>query len=153
MKLYILRHGAAESFYNAIDDQQRALTPYGEVEVQRQAVFVPKADIQLAWVSPYRRTQQTAALLALNCPTKTIDLLTPESSLPGLLDQLISLTDDTILITHQPLASKLVSALSDRAISTCPMDTASLAILEGDIVARGCMDLKCIHHSSGSSTL
>jgi len=154
VKLYLLRHGTAETWLNDDQDFGRQLTEFGEAEVARQAeVFTQLASANFeCWVSPYKRTQQTADIFFANAQLnkQTTRLLTPDAGTVGISDALVSQTGDLLLITHQPLVSKLIALLSGRPWSDCPMDTASLAVLEGDVFASDCMELKGIWHSNGT---
>jgi len=153
VKLYLLRHGTAERWLNDDQDFGRQLTDVGQGEVARQSkVFSELATAEFeCWVSPYIRTQQTADILleGRNLTKQTTRLLTPDAGTVGISDALISQSGDLLLITHQPLVSKLIALLSGRPWADCPMDTASLAVLEGDVCAADCMELKGIWHSNG----
>lgn len=149
MKLYILRHGTAERWLNDSMDFDRQLTDFGVAQIEQ---LVPEWREALAsietWVSPYQRTQQTAkVLLGAEAGFQTTRLITPEASLASLLNLLPEQKQDLLLVSHQPLVSSLVAKLSGKVPYDCPMSPASLAVLEGDVMAAGCMDLCSLNHS------
>ncbi|NVK10953.1 MAG: phosphohistidine phosphatase SixA [Gammaproteobacteria bacterium] len=154
MKLAILRHGTAEPWRNDETDEDRALTVTGVDEVTRQGLaHFLSLNPESIWVSPYRRTQQTVASFT---PTdtyfETTRILVPESPPMVVLDALINVHTNLLLVSHQPLVSQLIAKLSARAPYDCPMNPASLAILEGDVFAAGCMQLEAIYHANGDVT-
>ena len=148
MRLYVLRHGSAEPWLSDDTDFNRNLSYRGEHEIQSLVAewreSLSRCEI---WVSPYCRTQQTAErLLGDGVKFHTTRLITPDASLIQLLDLLPEQTADLLLISHQPLVSALVAKLSGCDPFDCPMSPASLAVLEGDVIAAGCMDLVALHH-------
>ncbi|MEQ3696871.1 MAG: histidine phosphatase family protein [Pseudomonadales bacterium] len=149
MKLYILRHGTAERWLNDSMDFDRQLTDFGVAQIEQ---LVPQWRTTMAsietWVSPYQRTQQTAkVLLGAEASFQTTRLITPEASLVSLLNLLPEQKQDLLLVSHQPLVSSLVAKLSGLSPYDCPMSPASLAVLEGDVMAASCMDLRSLNHS------
>ncbi len=153
MKLFIMRHGTAEPWANDETDFDRKLTVYGREEVSRQGeAFASQWYGIETWASPYIRTQESAAILSatIGRDVKSTRLITPESSLVGIRDCLLVQSTDLLLVSHQPLVSRLISMLTGRPLADCPMDTASVAVLSGDIMATDCMVLEGIWHSHGS---
>ena len=148
MRLYILRHGTAERWINDSMDFDRQLTEFGVAQIEQLvAQWRPQFSQLETWVSPYQRTQQTAkVLLGTNASYHTTRLITPEASLTSLLNLLPEQTQDLLLVSHQPLVSALVAKLSGQSPYDCPMSPASLAVLEGDVMASGCMDLIALNH-------
>lgn len=150
-----MRHG--EASVNAKTDAQRPLTKMGRasVIVQSENLTVPWHDFTSAFVSPYVRTQQTASLLLQSDVYKThgpivqtIDCITPHSKIDQVQDFLLQQHDEgIILITHQPLISGLVGHFchADKYLGE-PMMPASIALLEGDVAAAGCLRLTHIFH-------
>lgn len=134
MKLFIMRHGQAESF--ASSDAERALSNAGCAEVRRVAQKSANelAAVEKLVVSPLRRAQQTADLVAevlAPVPRETSDLLLPESSPSHVLELLSRQTESTVmLVSHQPLVGELVNGLCGKPNGHYAMDTAALAIID-----------------------
>ena len=151
MRLYILRHGEAQQQANS--DAERQLTSYGRKQVRAQAqVFDGElSSVQSVYVSPYARAQQTADELisglsaASNLKRFEATWLTPDTAIENAVQALEQLSGQSVLlVSHQPLVSYLISFLSDAPIWQVSMDTASLACLEFDLVAKGLAELKSI---------
>lgn len=161
MKLFILRHGQAETF--AASDAARQLTEPGREEVRqviRKSADV-LAQVKRIWVSPLVRAQQTAdvALEVLGClPRETSDLLLPESTPLDVLERLSAelpaglATHDAggiasdgqtsyLLVSHQPLVGELVNGICGKPNGYYPMNTGALALLDLDVPALGCGQL------------
>ncbi|MCK9817165.1 phosphohistidine phosphatase SixA [Pseudomonas sp. MAFF 302046] len=148
MKLWVLRHGEAES--QARSDAERNLTEHGRKEVLESAAQLIGQPIGAILASPYVRAQQTAQLvreaLGFAGEIRTVSWLTPESNPLATLEQLNS-ADNLLLVSHQPLVGSLISLLQYGHLrSPQPMGTASLAELEGDWPLAGLMSLNQIHH-------
>jgi len=150
MQLFILRHG--EASFQAPSDELRELTSRGMDEtrrvLERSGDAIPQSCLFLA--SPLVRAQQTATIaaevLGFSDP-KLLNLLTPEASMERLLNQLAGFSADNIfLVGHQPLVGSLVNNLSGAQSNRYPMDTSSLACLQGDDILPGCMELFFLHH-------
>lgn len=152
MKLWVLRHGEAES--QASVDSERKLTARGVEQVQAQSLrwHSHMAPTQV-WVSPYVRTQQTVRAWRDTLPApdlfnyETVDWLTPDTPVMQVVDQL-GLRDESaevLLVSHQPLVSELVAFLTGEPTWSCGMSTAYLAELQLPLVARGMADKYAIH--------
>jgi phosphohistidine phosphatase len=136
MKLFILRHGQAETF--AASDAERELTEAGRAEVRQ--VIRKSADelmgVNKLLVSPLRRAQQTADVVLEELkavPRETCEWLLPESTPAQVLDTLSGLGDFTyLLVSHQPLVGELVNGLCGRANGYHPMNTGALANVDLD---------------------
>jgi phosphohistidine phosphatase len=150
MKLWILRHGEAHS--QARSDAERQLTTRGRDEVLKSAAHLLGKPLHLIIASPYVRAQQTAELvhqvLGLNEPIMTVPWLTPDSDPQQVLSQLDRYSmDDVLLVSHQPLVGALVGLLVEGHYREAqPMNTASLAELEGDFPLAGLMELCSVRH-------
>lgn len=150
MKLWILRHGEAHS--EARSDAERQLTTRGRDEVLKSAAHLLGKPLHLIIASPYVRAQQTAELvhqvLGLNEPIMTVPWLTPDSDPQQVLSQLDRYSmDDVLLVSHQPLVGALVGLLVEGHYREAqPMNTASLAELEGDFPLAGLMELCNVRH-------
>ncbi|MES2819020.1 MAG: phosphohistidine phosphatase SixA [Pseudomonadota bacterium] len=154
MKLWLLRHGEAESEFQASSDAARALTPHGRQEVQHSAARLQGQDLTAILVSPYVRAQQTAELvrqvLGFAGAIETVPWLTPDSDPRQVLRQLDKRGGASVLlVTHQPLVGQLVGILlHGHRQSPVPMHTASLAELEGEMPFAGLMNLRGLYHPS-----
>ncbi|MFJ7146477.1 MAG: phosphohistidine phosphatase SixA [Pseudomonas protegens] len=148
MKLWVLRHGQAES--HAPTDAQRNLTAHGREEVLGSAAQLIGQPISAIIASPYVRAQQTAQLvreaLGFEGEVRTVSWLTPEANPLQVLQQLDS-ADNLLLVSHQPLVGSLIGLLQHGHLrDPQPMNTASLAELEGDWPLAGLMTLNGVKH-------
>ncbi|MFQ3303655.1 histidine phosphatase family protein [Candidatus Njordibacter sp. Uisw_039] len=155
MKLLLMRHG--EASFNATTDAQRSLTQRGSTLViqQSQNPVVPWHEFTGLWVSPYVRAQQTASLLLQNYTYKqhglslrSLDCITPHSEVAQVQKFLLAQQHEGIvLITHQPLISGLIGHFchADEYLGE-PMMPASMALLEGEMAAAGCLRLTHLFH-------
>ena len=154
MKLWLLRHGEAEPV--ARTDASRNLTVYGQQQVREAAVQLQGRPLRAVLVSPYVRAQQTADLvcevLAFAGVRQTVSWLTPESDLRQTLRELDGYAfDELLLVPHQPLVGALAGLLiHGHRQQPLPMNTASLALLEGDELAAGLMALAIHKHPARS---
>jgi phosphohistidine phosphatase len=113
MDLLLWRHAEAHEASPEGDDLSRALTPRGEKQAARMAVWL---DRQLPegtriLVSPARRAEQTAQ--ALGRKYKLRDEIAPGASVEQLL-QLANWPDGrgvTLLIGHQPVLGQTIARL------------------------------------------
>lgn len=150
MRLWLLRHGEAEA--QARSDAERRLTPRGCQEVRQAAVQLEGRALGAILVSPYVRAQQTAALireaLGFTGGIHTVPWLTPDGDPREVLRQLDHYPqDELLLVSHQPLVGALAGLLiHGHRQQPLPMHTASLAELEGDVLAAGLMDLLALVH-------
>lgn len=148
MRLFILRHGQAEPYVR--DDFHRALTSVGRVEVNKR-ISENKDDLKMVteiWASPYLRTQQTAEIaceLLGQANANSTDFLTPEASPHELIDALYaSAACSVLLVSHQPLVSRLIEFLRDDNTLKYQMNTASLACIDLEVVALGLGHLRWV---------
>ena len=147
MKLWVLRHGEAES--HASSDAQRNLTEQGRKEVLNSAAHLIGQPISAIIASPYVRAQQTAQLvreaLRFMPEIRTVPWLTPDGNPLQVLEKLDT-DDNVLLVSHQPLVGNLISFLQHGHQSQPqPMHTASLAELEGDFPLAGLMSLNSVN--------
>lgn len=142
--LFIMRHGEAESL--RIDDKSRRLTEAGREQVFRAARWLvsgycPDARVDLALVSPYRRTRQTFDMLTLDIAASKIEIsedVIPEGNPHLVSDYIHSRIDmanakgkplkNLLVVSHMPLVSYLVDALCD-SYTTSLFATASIAVI------------------------
>ncbi|HEY0285485.1 MAG TPA: phosphohistidine phosphatase SixA [Pseudomonas sp.] len=150
MKLWILRHGEAQS--RAHSDAERELTTKGCEEVLSSTGYLLGQPLRWIIASPYVRAQQTAELvrqaLGRDDPIITASWLTPDSDPRKVLDNLdLYAGDDVLLVSHQPLVGTLIGlAIHGNMQQTQPMHTASLAELEGDFPLAAAMGLVSVRH-------
>lgn len=143
MKLWVLRHGEAEPY--ARRDAERELTGRGRDQVRRSTAHLVGKPLDRIWVSPYVRAQQTAALvcevLGFTGELKTVPWLTPDSE-PKYSASLLPDDGHVLLVSHQPFVGDLISLLQFGHLrQPQPMQTASLAELEGEWPLAGSMTL------------
>ena len=148
MKLWVLRHGEAES--HASSDAQRNLTEHGRQEVLHSAAHLIGQPISAIIASPYVRAQQTAQLvreaLGFVPEIRTVPWLTPDGNPLQVLEKLDT-DDNVLLVSHQPLVGSLISFLQHgHQRQPQPMHTASLAELEGDFPLAGLMSLVSVNN-------
>lgn len=150
MRLWILRHGEAHP--QAVSDAERELTPHGRAEVLSSAAHLLGQPLHRIIASPYIRAQQTAELvhqvLGFDESIITVQWLTPDSDPRAVLSHLDRYsTENVLLVSHQPLVGSLVGGLvHGHYRSAEPMNTASLAELEGDFPLAGLMELRGVRH-------
>lgn len=142
MKLYLIRHGAAES--GAPDDMKRNLTSRGESQAVGAATWLAKnikGPVSI-WASPYLRTQQTAAPIAkaLGVEITAHTCLQPDMTPEKVVDELSKEEQNIILVTHLPLVGRLASLLIDGTVFDQPWSPAEIWQLEGDVFAAGCLE-------------
>jgi phosphohistidine phosphatase len=141
VKLYLIRHGAAEK--GAPDDMSRNLTERGESQALGAARWLAnhvKGPV-IIWASPYLRTQQTAALIAkfLGIDIITHACLQPEMTPHKVVDELCREKKNIILVTHLPLVGRLASLLTEGTVIDQSWSPAEIWQLEGDVFAAGCL--------------
>jgi phosphohistidine phosphatase len=150
MRLYLLRHGEAEA--RRTHDARRALTEHGREEVRASAALLAASPPQAILASPYLRTRQSAELAASQLGYRGViesaDWLTPDSVLLEALERLAERSEDQLLlVSHQPLVGALGGLLvHGHRQQPLPMNTASLAILSGDLALAGGMQLVSLSH-------
>ena len=143
MKLYLLRHGEAET--RAHNDPGRELTARGREEITQVAQLFAARNIQLqrCFASPYVRAAQTAALFLAEsgqriAPEST-PVLMPEVRASIVMDFLEGVRDEEVLmVSHNPLVSELHALLIDGDISHMHiLGTSELICVEFDTIGLG----------------
>lgn len=153
MRLWLLRHGQAAP-YVRVGDALRALTEQGRFEVLSAAIHLRGEPLDVILSSPYIRAQQTAALVHNHLeqapPLVTFDGITPDDSPSQALARLAARDEANILVvSHQPLLGMLAGLLVHGHLQEpVAFDTASLALLEGDLPLAGGMTLSALYHVS-----
>jgi len=138
VNLVIMRHGEAEPQY--LSDSERQLTAAGQAEVSQMAEWLHHhySAFDRIFSSPYRRTQQTAALLVQKAvSTQAVEVntdLVPEGNAQLVVDFLDMLYAENpqariLLVSHMPLVSFLVEAFT-RSGQTPIFDTAGVACID-----------------------
>lgn len=135
MLLLIMRHGEAE----AKAEGERYLTKFGATE-SRKALESAKnlgAKVNAIACSPLARAKETAQIASqvFNSNYEVSDSLEPESSPERVYEELIGrYKSDVLMISHQPLVSKLLSDLLGAEFSIS-IGTSAIAIIsvEGEV--------------------
>lgn len=150
MDLFLLRHGAAESF--AERDRDRALTAEGREQLNRvlQGSQEDLRDVSLVSASPFLRTQQTCNIALQYLPqiergpnVLTSDILVPSSNPSQVLHWLSEQTAHAVLlITHQPLIGTLLNELCAFEPGRYRMGTGALAHVHLDVMSLGAGELR-----------
>ncbi|WP_027966276.1 phosphohistidine phosphatase SixA [Halomonas halocynthiae] len=157
-RLLIMRHGDAA--FGAVD-HERELTQRGQQEVrgmggwlaaQLEASAAGLAARPRLLASPYRRAQQTAALVAdvlvhagIPVDVETLELITPEGCPSEVVDWLLNqpAQQPLVMVSHMPLVGALTGCLVDgRADGGLGFVTAAVADLEADVWASGAARLR-----------
>jgi phosphohistidine phosphatase len=150
MKLWILRHGEAQS--KASTDAERELTEVGREEVLVSAAHLLGKPLRWILASPYVRAQQTAELvreaLGFADQVVTVSWLTPDTDPRKVLENLDAYAPgDALLVSHQPLVGSLIGlAVQGNLQQAQPMHTASLAELDAEFPLAGGMELVDVRH-------
>lgn len=151
MQIFILRHGQAEPY--RADDETRKLVDKGIEDVKRvvQQASAALSQVERVLSSPYIRARETTNVALPFLPVSAFDLhdwLEPSASPGFAIAQLETLSASSVLlVSHQPLVSKLIEALCGLLPGSVVMDTASLACIEVDPVARDFGKLRWIKHA------
>jgi phosphohistidine phosphatase len=143
MKLYLLRHGEAES--RALNDASRELTARGRSEVTDVAHQFAARNIHLqrCFASPYIRAAQTAALFLPEAQQgiaiESTPVLMPEVRASVVMDFLEGVREqEVLLVSHNPLVSELHALLTDGNISNMHiLGTSELICIEFDVIGLG----------------
>jgi phosphohistidine phosphatase len=142
VKLYLMRHGEAESYAKA--DSARALTNTGRAAVASKASLLPAIDQMI--VSPYLRALQTADILVgegVSVNHRLVeDRVLPDCEVMPILESLIDTKrKNQLIVAHNPLLSYLVRLLCGAQVGQVSLATANIACLEADIFQPECASL------------
>lgn len=155
MIIYVLRHGHAET--QITTDEERRLTDRGVLDTERVLTARAKelASIASIWVSPLVRAQQTARIAQKHCIVPSLqitNLLVPESDpqvlIEWLYSNLVAQSDAVLLVSHQPLVSRLLGLMCGKSEGLYPMGTSSLAAIDIQPIAAGLGKLLWLDHAS-----
>ncbi|MCF8155226.1 MAG: phosphohistidine phosphatase SixA [Rhodoferax sp.] len=121
MDLILWRHAEAVEDAPHGDDMARALTPRGEKQAARMAAWLERQlpDSTRIWVSPARRTEQTA--LALGRKFKFNPAIAPMGTVDHLLElvQWPHAKGCVLVVGHQPTLGQTISHLLGLSTSEC----------------------------------
>lgn len=128
MDLILWRHAEAVEAAPGDEDMGRVLTPRGEKQAARMAAWLDRQlpDSARIWVSPARRTEQTA--LALDRKFKFSPALGPM----GTPDQLLELVQwpnakgCVLVVGHQPTLGQTLSRLLGLSAQECSVKKGAL---------------------------
>ncbi|MBF8270705.1 MAG: phosphohistidine phosphatase SixA [Gammaproteobacteria bacterium] len=115
MNLYLVQHGQAVT---KEVDPGRPLSPQGEQEIKRMAVFLEKSGVSVDRIlhSGKMRAHQTAEILAdkllLKGEIEAIAGINPNDSVEDFAGKLHKLKHDTMLVGHLPFMARLVAYLT-----------------------------------------
>ncbi len=128
MDLILWRHAEAQDWEEGCNDLERSLTPRGEKQAARIALWLDRQlpDTARILCSPARRCEQTA--LALGRKYKLRDELAPERSVGDLLQaaQWPDARQATVIVGHQPSLGELVAHLLGMQQPQLPIRKGSL---------------------------
>lgn len=150
MEIFILRHGRAEPY--TASDHSRQLVESGRHDVSRvlQSSVEDLLAVQQVWASPLIRAQQTAEIALQFVDVKlfqTTDFLAPDIDPQAVIHQLqLCGLSSLLLVSHQPLVSRLMEWMCGAEPRTHPMDTAALACIDTDLVGAGAGYLRWLRH-------
>jgi phosphohistidine phosphatase len=121
MDLILWRHAEAQEAEDGADDMDRPLTARGEKQAARMAGWLDRQLPEGAriWVSPARRTEQTA--LALARKYKLRPELAPGCTVAQLLEvaQWHSAKSTVLIVGHQPVLGQTIAHLLGLSTQEC----------------------------------
>jgi len=142
MRLYIVRHGEAET--RASSDAERALTERGRAGVDEIWQSLRRDGVQVARLvhSPYVRARQTAEAISQHYPgirLEECDLITPDDPVMPVIDWLAGqpTLEGCVLVSHMPLVAALTGALAEGVSARVPFSVGTVACLDMEVAAVG----------------
>lgn len=142
MKVYLMRHGAAQA--HGETDATRKLTEQGIEDVERVAeqFALKQPRVKRLLASPYDRAQQTAATIREKLTVETVEIslaIRPDGDPVAVLDLIGNSSQSPImLIAHNPLLSNLLQLMLDSSRGpTNSMTPGQLVCVSFDTVAAG----------------
>jgi phosphohistidine phosphatase len=142
-KLWIMRHGQADSF--AQTDQLRGLTETGRKQVKTNSTAFVDETFTHVFVSPYLRAQQTWEILAAQGIQtqhhQTVEWITPDVATQPALDALLNIQGESLnilLVCHQTFAGRLATHLCDGTSRGRHVDTAAIVSIQTEVFASQC---------------
>ena len=128
MVLILWRHAEAVESTLDVDDMARMLTPRGEKQAARMAAWLDRQlpDSARIWVSPARRTEQTA--IALERKFRLNPAIAPEGSCEQLLElvQWPHAKGCVLVIGHQPTLGQTIASLLGLSATECAVKKGAL---------------------------
>lgn len=128
MDLILWRHAEALEAAAEGDDLARVLTARGEKQAARMAAWLDRQlpDSTRIWVSPARRTEQTAT--ALGRKLRFSPALAPGATVEQLLElvQWPGAKGCVLVVGHQPTLGQTIARLLDLQASECPVKKGAL---------------------------
>ena len=128
MDLILWRHAEAVEGDIADDDMTRMLTPRGEKQASRMAAWLDRQlpDSARIWVSPARRTEQTAHMLERKF--RFSPALSPMASCAQLLElvQWPHAKGCVLVVGHQPTLGQTIASLLGLNASECAVKKGAL---------------------------
>lgn len=142
MKLVLMRHGEAEGLHTS--DAERALTERGKQQAAQTAEWLHEKGVGTLpchlLCSPYRRAQETAAVLAarLGLEAQVVNGVTPDADPRQAVSRIEAVlganpdSDSTIvLVTHMSFVAELAAWLEDGMLTRGqPFSLAEARLLE-----------------------
>jgi phosphohistidine phosphatase len=131
MKLYVVRHGAAEP---GSADRTRRLSPEGIAEIQSLADLLRFRGVSVDRIlhSGYRRAEETAKILseATGAPVRLHEGLAPEDDPDALVAELPAIRGATVIVGHMPFLGSLCRRLVGEQVALPELGTSSIVCLE-----------------------
>ena len=139
MYIILVRHGEAEPETDKISNRARKLTEKGRRQAVRSARLLNRLlghQPVTIWASPYRRTRETAEILASGLAgaegVQVTDKLT-QTSWALTSSQLIREGRPLILVSHQPILQSYLLSAASAGLKFTP---ASMAVIRYDVAWR-----------------
>jgi len=141
MRLYLLRHGAADWPNWDRSDDERPLTEGGKKEMRKVAKFLRALDIPLEEIvsSPLTRARETADIVAdrFKMHVREQEVLGHGFDVSGLKEIFLTYPVDHLMIVgHEPSFSEVVQALTG---GDCKLSKGGVAVIDlndGDMKGR-----------------
>ena len=135
MYIILMRHGEAEPETEEVMNQNRSLTPKGMRQVRKSARilarFLKERSVRI-YTSPYRRTRETAGILAEECFSEGIhtaeELLSPDWKM--VRNHLVQDGSPIVLVSHHPFLQSYLLSVAGAAVK---FDLAGIAVIDYDI--------------------
>jgi phosphohistidine phosphatase len=135
MKVYVVRHAAAEDAGPGRGDAERRLTSEGRRDFEESVRGLAALGVRLdgIFTSPLVRARETAAILAATLPgplPEVLDVLGPAGGIEAVLRALRGAADRIAVVGHEPSLGHLVSlAATGVATDGMPLRKGGVACL------------------------
>ena len=124
MKIYLIRHGYAESLSGHADDSRRNLTEEGRLGIRRQAETLRERGVAIRQIfhSPFVRARQTAELVfqSFKVPLAELPDLVPGGNPESVLMSIAEMEENSLLVSHLPIIAELAFSLTGARVSFFP---------------------------------